>query len=122
MLVALTALITALAAMQPLPQFVLRNTAGATHDQNDWRSSRAVVLFFTTIDCPLSNGYIPEMNRIRADYAKRGVSFYAVQTDTTVPDGEVRKHAKEFGFFLSYPHGNTSNTAFEPWHWHYEGQ
>jgi LAS superfamily LD-carboxypeptidase LdcB len=27
----------------------------------------------------------------------------------------------EFGFFLSYPRENPHNTAFEPWHWHYEG-
>ncbi len=29
-----------------------------------------------------------------------------------------RAHA--FGFFLSYPRGNTVNTSFEPWPWHYE--
>jgi peroxiredoxin len=78
--------------------FALRDTAGAIHDRTEWTKSRAVVLFFTTTDCPLSNGYVPEMNRIRADYASRGVSFYAVQTDTTIPDVEVRKHAREFGF------------------------
>ena len=78
--------------------FALRDTAGAIHDQTEWTKSRAVVLFFTTIDCPLSNSYVPEMNRIRTDYANRGVAFYAVQADTTVPDAEVRKHASEFGF------------------------
>src|SRR5438552_15911318 len=78
--------------------FALRDTAGAIHDQTEWMKSRAVVLFFTTTDCPVSNGYVPEMNRIRADYASRGVAFYAVQADTTISDAEVRKHAKEFGF------------------------
>jgi len=29
-------------------------------------------------------------------------------------------HAAEFGFYLSYPRDNPHNTAFEPWHWHYE--
>ena len=29
--------------------------------------------------------------------------------------------AHEFGFFLSYPRENRHHTAFEPWHWHYEG-
>lgn len=32
----------------------------------------------------------------------------------------LQAHAHEFGFFLSYPRGNPHNTAFEPWHWHYE--
>lgn len=34
----------------------------------------------------------------------------------------LQKHAKAFGFFISYPRGNKSNSAFEPWHWHYEAQ
>lgn len=29
-------------------------------------------------------------------------------------------HAARFGFYLSYPRDNPHNTAFEPWHWHYE--
>ena len=32
----------------------------------------------------------------------------------------LQQHAAEFGFHLSYPRNNASNTAFEPWHWHYE--
>ena len=35
--------------------------------------------------------------------------------------GWLQQHAAEFGFFLSYPRGNATHTAFEPWHWHYEG-
>lgn len=30
------------------------------------------------------------------------------------------QHARAFGFSLSYPRDNPHNTAFEPWHWHYE--
>lgn len=30
------------------------------------------------------------------------------------------RHASRFGFHLSYPRDNPHNTAFEPWHWHYE--
>lgn len=31
----------------------------------------------------------------------------------------LQRRAGEFGFHLSYPRGNALNTAFEPWHWHY---
>ena len=81
-----------------VPQFALRDTAGIIHHADEWSKSRAVVIFFTTTDCPISNSYVPEMNRIRAEYTNRGVAFYAVQTDTTISEAEVRKHAKEFGF------------------------
>ena len=95
----LIAVVGILAAMQPLmPRFALRDTAGVVHHEDEWSKSRAVVIFFTTTDCPLSNSYVPEMNRVRAEYESRGVAFYAVQTDTTVPEAEVRKHATEFGF------------------------
>jgi len=33
----------------------------------------------------------------------------------------LQERAGEFGFSLSYPRDNPYNTAFEPWHWHYEG-
>jgi D-alanyl-D-alanine carboxypeptidase len=33
----------------------------------------------------------------------------------------LQRRAKAFGFALSYPRNNALNTAFEPWHWHYEG-
>ncbi|MBI4340827.1 MAG: D-alanyl-D-alanine carboxypeptidase family protein [Candidatus Omnitrophica bacterium] len=32
----------------------------------------------------------------------------------------LQQRAGAYGFALSYPRGNTLNTAFEPWHWHYE--
>lgn len=34
----------------------------------------------------------------------------------------LQEHAAKFKFVLSYPRNNAQNTAFEPWHWHYEGR
>ena len=90
-----------LAALLTLLSFALSDTAGNLHHQDEWTKSRAVVLFFMTTDCPLTNSYIPELNRIRADYTNRGVAVYAVQTDTTIPDAEVRKYAVDFR--LTFP-------------------
>jgi peroxiredoxin len=81
-----------------LPQFELRDTSGAVHRPAEWRDKRAVVVFFVMTDCPLANGYVPEMNRIRADYASKGVAVYAIQTDNTIPDADVRKYAKDFAY------------------------
>src|ERR1700683_3012288 len=80
-------------AHPPIP-FALRDTEGVAHSPNEWAQARAVVLFFVTTDCPLSNGYAPEMNRMEQAYTRRGVLFYAVQGDTTIPDEEVRRHAR----------------------------
>jgi hypothetical protein len=58
---------------------------------------RASVLFFITNDCPITNSYAPEINRIVAKYAARNIAFYAVYTDPTVSVPAIRRHALEFG-------------------------
>jgi thiol-disulfide isomerase/thioredoxin len=97
--VAALPVVLAMAALaHPALQFALRDTEGVEHTPHEWAQAHAVVLFFVTTDCPLSNGYAPEMNRIEQAYAPRGVLFYAVQGDTTIPDEEVRRHAREFAY------------------------
>ena len=62
-------------------EFQLRDTEGSVHIPAEWRAHKLIVLFFVTNDCPLTNSYVPEMNRIQSSYAKRRVCFYAVQAD-----------------------------------------
>jgi peroxiredoxin len=83
------------------PQFALRDTRNIVHSPTEWNGKKAVVIFFTTTDCPLSNNDVPEMNRTRRDYEARGVAFYAVQADTTIADADVLEHTKEYQF--SFP-------------------
>jgi peroxiredoxin len=80
------------------PQFHLRDTLGATHTQAEWASEKAVVLYFVTIDCPVANGYVPEMNRIHDAYASRNVAFYGVQADPGVPEPAVARYAHDYRY------------------------
>src|SRR5271157_1143492 len=92
-------LLFALAAhAQEPPAFSFADTDGRTHTAAEWSGKRAVVLFFVSTDCPLSNSYVPELNRIEQAYAPRGVAFYAVQGDATVAANVVRRHVKDFGY------------------------
>ena len=62
--------------------------------------TRAHVLVFTTTDCPISNRYAPEIQRLAAAYRERGIQFwlvYPVPGDT--PD-KIKAHASQFGFDL----------------------
>jgi peroxiredoxin len=86
-----------LSAAAPV-RFELRDTKGTLHTAEEWRAKKAVVLFFTMTDCPLANGYIPEMNRMRASYDPQGVAFYAVQVDNTVSDADVKKYAQDYSY------------------------
>jgi peroxiredoxin len=83
------------------PKFALRDTHQVVHSSEEWNGKKAVVVFFTTTDCPLSNNDVPEMNRTWRDYEARGVAFYAVQADTTIADADVLQHTKDFQF--SFP-------------------
>src|SRR6202167_4158401 len=80
------------------PQFALRDTRDVVHSSEEWNGKRAIVVFFTTTDCPLSNNDVPEMNRTQRDYASRGVAFYAVQADTTIAADDVVQHTKDYQF------------------------
>jgi thiol-disulfide isomerase/thioredoxin len=95
---ALAMALTVTGLAHPALEFSLRDTEGVAHSPSEWARAHAVVLFFVTTDCPLANGYAPEMNRIAQAYAAKGVLFYAVQGDTTIPDEEVRRHAREYGY------------------------
>ena len=80
----------------------LSDTEGKVHTAAEWEGKRAIVLLFVSTDCPLSNGYVPEFNRLANAYAGQGVVFYAVQGDATIAAGEVRRHVKEFGYGFPY--------------------
>ncbi|MFM2126103.1 MAG: hypothetical protein RL328_2554 [Acidobacteriota bacterium] len=81
--------------------FSAPDTTGVRHTQAEWQGKKAVVVFFTMTDCPLSNGYVPEMNRLRAEFDGRGVAFYAAHSDPAVAGEVVKKHAAEYG--LTFP-------------------
>ena len=59
---------------------------------------RASVLFFITSDCPISNSYAPEIQRICSDYGPKKVSCNLVYVDPDLTVADVKKHVKDFGY------------------------
>jgi peroxiredoxin len=95
------AILCATAGAAIRPQFALRDTRDVTHTSEEWNGKKAIVVFFTTTDCPLSNNDVPEMNRTWLAYESRGVAFYGVQADTTIAATDVVQHTKDYQF--SFP-------------------
>ena len=60
----------------------------------------ASVIFFVATDCPVSNSYAPEIQRICAEYGPRGVECSLIYEDVETPgtslDDEVRRHLREY--------------------------
>jgi hypothetical protein len=58
-------------------------------------TSRIVVVFLSA-ECPVSNTYIPVLNRIAADYSPRGFSFVGAYVDPESDLPAFRQHAKAY--------------------------
>ncbi len=89
------------ASAAALPGAGWKDTQGIAHSAEAWKSKRAIVLVFVTVDCPITNSYIPELNRIEAKYEGRGVQLFAVQGDPTQNAGSLRAYARDYAY--SFP-------------------
>ncbi len=63
------------------------------------QADRLTVLVFTTTDCPLSNRYAPEIQRLAAKYGDQAkfVLVYPVRSDS--PE-LIREHVRKFAYSL----------------------
>lgn len=74
----------------------LTDIDGKTHDRLDASSKRANILYFITNDCPISNQYAPEINRICDQYAAQDVGCYLVYIDPTLDVDAIREHLADY--------------------------
>src|SRR6185369_2187119 len=58
----------------------------------------ANVLLFVGIDCPVSNGYAPEIQRVCAAYAPRGAQCLLVYEDPDLAPAAARAHRSEYRY------------------------
>lgn len=73
---------------------------GVSHAPLDVGEAAAHVLLFTTVDCPIANGYAPAIRELAAAYGPRGVRFFLVHVDPDVDPPQARRHAGEYGYEL----------------------
>lgn len=59
--------------------------------------TEAVVLFFVASDCPISNRYIPEIQRIESKFAAQHVVFWFVYPNVGETPEAVRHHEATYG-------------------------
>ena len=58
--------------------------------------SKFVVVVFIATECPISNRYLPALNRLSARYGRQGVEFYGVISDRGVSRKEATRHRDDF--------------------------
>jgi hypothetical protein len=73
------------------------DASGADLSRRASRNAAVRVWFFVTSDCPISNGYAPEIRRICDAYQTDGVSCTLVYEDVRIDEATVRTHQAEYG-------------------------
>jgi len=61
-------------------------------------AGKANVLVFVSRDCPISNGYAPEIQRICADGRGAGVTCALVYEDVSIDTAAVRSHRDQYRY------------------------
>jgi thiol-disulfide isomerase/thioredoxin len=72
-----------------------RDLDGARHRIPD-PGAKATVLLFLAHDCPISNRYLPEIDRLQAAYTPRGIRFVAVYAEPRLTSEQARRHRQEY--------------------------
>lgn len=90
----LMAIITAATATA---QIATTDVAGRPIELFGAGSSKAVALIFVRTDCPISNRYAPEIERLYQAYGKQ-VAFYAVYPDSQESAEAIQRHRTEYKF------------------------
>ena len=76
----------------------VRDVEGATHRPLADTGQAASVLFFVLHDCPIANGYAPEISRISEEYRARGVRTYVIYGEDDLSPAAAKRHAHEYAF------------------------
>ena len=71
---------------------------GSYVDPTSDAHARATVTLFVDSDCPVSNRYAPEMQRLYRRYAPRGVKFWLVYPDPGISVQTIREHMGAYAY------------------------
>ncbi|MEO1996116.1 MAG: redoxin domain-containing protein [Planctomycetaceae bacterium] len=76
--------------------FVLANHEGNRVSLSDFDDSPVVVLFFTGTDCPISNLYLVELEKLQREYADRGLQVIGLNSNAGTTPSKLAKHRREY--------------------------
>jgi hypothetical protein len=61
-------------------------------------AAKLIVFVFVRTDCPVANTSAPEILRLHAQFAPRGVAFWLVYPDADESPTMIRRHLREFAY------------------------
>lgn len=82
----------------PSPEFGLPNQDGEEIRPFRDGESRITVFLFLRADCPISNRYAPEIQRLMRKFGSRGVRFWLVYPGMDESNETIRTHLRQYQY------------------------
>jgi AhpC/TSA family len=60
--------------------------------------TKAIAFLFVSVECPISNRYAPEVQRLHDKFAAQGVTFSLVYPNPIEPVAAIRRHLKDYSY------------------------
>lgn len=91
---------------------------GQLHRFGQGNGTHSVALVFLSTECPVSNGYLPRLQKLARRCKSREAKFYGVISDPSVTRAEAVKHRSLFGirFPVLFDASGELRAAFKPTH------
>lgn len=80
------------------PEVVLLDLDGRAVAPLEEMDAQASVFIFSSVDCPVSNRYAPEVKRLKAEFANQNAKFWLVYPNPAETPDAIRQHLKDFGY------------------------
>jgi hypothetical protein len=90
-----------ISAQPPAAELRVLNVHGTEEHPFADQNARAFVFVFLRTDCPISNAYAPELQRLHERFATRGVAFWLVYLDRDETAAALQSHMKQYRLRVS---------------------
>src|SRR5687767_3847139 len=60
--------------------------------------TKAIVFIFSSIECPISNRYAPDVQRLHRRFAAHGVQFWLVYPSPADSPAMIKRHLRDFSY------------------------
>ena len=75
------------------------------------QKAQAIVLYFNSNECPVTNRYLPSLNRLSAEMADQNVVVVVINSNQHDSADDVSKHAKEYELHFPVLSDSTGDVA-----------
>jgi hypothetical protein len=83
-----------------LPNVAVLGLENRTVNPFNEQRSKAIIFFFVRTDCPISNRYAPEIERLAQRYAREGMAFWLVYPESSTTIEQIEQHRNEYHLSL----------------------